>query len=198
MSNEIWKDIEEYEGLYQISSLGNVISLDRYVKRWCYKSNKNVNHFVRGVVKKGWIKDNGYLAVKLHNDGSYKSFYIHRLVAKAFIHNPNNKPQVNHKNGIKDDNRMVNLEWVNNSENLKHSYDKGIRSVSDSTRKKIGKSHQGELSSNSILEKEDVIEIRKIAKRRGYRYGLKELSNKYRVSRGTISDVVQRRTWNHI
>jgi len=109
--NEIWKDIIWYEWLYQISNLGRVKSLFDW--RWWNKRIKFLS---------GWnIK--GYRIVILNNKKSCNHILIHRLVAQHFISNPENKKQVNHKNWIKNDNNVENLEWVTASENVQHSYD---------------------------------------------------------------------------
>lgn len=104
---EIWKDIEGYEQLYQISNLGNVKSLgnDRARKDKILKPTKN--------------KD-GYLFVGLNKQGNRKNHLIHRLVAKAFLPNPQNLPQVNHKNEIKTDNRVENLEFCDAKYNINY------------------------------------------------------------------------------
>jgi len=104
MSKEAWKDIAGYEGIYEISSLGNV-----------KRTGKNK-------ILKGRITRFGYLRVSLCNKSYPKDYCIHKLVGSAFIPNPENKPQVNHINGIKTENRLENLEWVTNSENMLHSY----------------------------------------------------------------------------
>lgn len=101
---EIFKDVIWYEWLYQVSNLGNVKSL----KFWKEKKIK-------------WRDIEWYLQVALFNNGR-KGVFIHRLVAQAFISNPENKPQVNHKNWIKTDNRVENLEWSTHSENQLHRY----------------------------------------------------------------------------
>ena len=86
---EMWKDIEGYEGFYQVSNLGNVRSLDRYVKN--RMSNKNIK---RGKILKSCINKHGYLAVHLIKETKGQTKTVHRLVANAFIQNPENKPEV--------------------------------------------------------------------------------------------------------
>ncbi|WP_417444605.1 NUMOD4 motif-containing HNH endonuclease [Joostella sp.] len=106
MSVEVWKPIKGFEGVYAISSKGRVKSFKKDPKGYIL-SNKN---------SKGW-----YLNIVLKTRNKYKSIKIHRLVAKHFIPNKDNKPFVNHKNGIKTDNRVENLEWCTPSENVKHA-----------------------------------------------------------------------------
>lgn len=100
-NKEIWKDIEGFEGKYQISSIGRVKSL-KYGKEKILKGGKD--------------KD-GYLFVNLYKDKKRKKIFIHRLVAQAFIPNPENKPEIDHINTIRTDNRVENLRWVTSSEN---------------------------------------------------------------------------------
>lgn len=107
-----WKQINNYES-YLVSSDGRVKSIDRI----CGK-RKGI---VKGKIMNGGLTK-GYCSVVLHNVVSKKGMYVHRLVAQAFIPNPNNLPQVNHKNGIKTDNRVENLEWISISDNHLHSY----------------------------------------------------------------------------
>lgn len=118
---EIWKDIKGYEGLYQISSFGRV------------KKTRN-----KEKIMKGRIRGKGYLAVTLlDKHGEKKDFYIHRLVAEAFIPNLDNLPQVNHKSEIKTDNNVENLEWCDNLYNIRYGT-RSERSAKTHTGKRSG------------------------------------------------------------
>lgn len=108
---EIWKDIKDYEGKYQISNLGNIKSLPRQMG---FYSNSNIK------IINGYIKKEGYFQVDLYKDNHRKKFYTHRLVAKAFIYNPNNYPQINHKDENKSNNTVDNLEWCTAKYNINY------------------------------------------------------------------------------
>lgn len=111
---EEWRDIEGYEGLYQVSNEGRVKSLDKYVdNRWGTKQ------FVKGKVLTN-VKTQGYWYVGLNKNGKYKRHRIHRLVAEAFIPNPNNLLEVNHKDENPDNNTVENLEWCDHSYNINY------------------------------------------------------------------------------
>ena len=105
---EEWRPIEGYEGLYEVSSYGRVRSLDRYDSR---------NHFRRGRILKLSYDTVGYLIVGLHSNGKAKTYLVHRLVAQAFIPNPDNLPEVNHIDEDKMNNRVDNLEMCNREYN---------------------------------------------------------------------------------
>lgn len=108
---EIWKDIEGYEGLYQVSNFGRVKSLDRL---------DSANHKLKGKLKSTSIRPNGYVNVILYKNSQRKGYSVHRLVAETFIPNPEQKPQVNHKDEDKTNNTVLNLEWATNKENVNH------------------------------------------------------------------------------
>lgn len=102
---EIWKDVKDYEGLYQVSNLGKVKSLDRYLK------NNNGYALKRGKMLNVIKRKDGYLQVTLSKNSIIKPFKIHRLVAEVFIDNPNKYICVNHKDENKENNILDNLEW---------------------------------------------------------------------------------------
>lgn len=133
IKREIWMDIEDYKGHYQVSNLGKVRSLDR-----TNKHSENKIRMIKGRLLKIQInnKRNGYCEISLHKEGFEKRYKIHRLVAIAFIPNPNNKKEVNHIDGNKSNNCVENLEWVTSIENIKHAWDNGL-SNSNHRKKKI-------------------------------------------------------------
>ena len=107
MKEEIWKDIKGYEGKYQISNMGRVKSL-------------NYRNTGKEKIMKPYDNGHGYLKIKLCKDGKVKKYRINRLVALAFLENPNSLPEVNHKNEDKTDNRVENLEWCSRSYNVNY------------------------------------------------------------------------------
>jgi len=111
---EVWKPVVGYEGLYEVSNLGRVRSLDRVVsgKDGCTLS-------IKGQMMHPTLNTTGYPFVGLRKDGKRGMYTVHRLVAKAFIPNPDNLAEINHKNEDKTDNRVANMEWCDHSYNMR-------------------------------------------------------------------------------
>lgn len=120
--NEIWKDIKGYEGIYQVSSMGRVQSIDREVTQFCHK--KYFTRTISGKIIKPGVQNSGYEIVWLSKNGEVSPFLVHRLVASAFLNIEKGKSDVNHKDGNRRNNTVRNLEWCTKSENVKHSYQK--------------------------------------------------------------------------
>lgn len=124
---EIWKDISGYEGFYLVSNMGRVKSLPyeiKYINKYGVETTTNIKGKILNPSKvgRGWDDGDGYLSVTLHNRSKNRRFLVHRLVAKAFVPNPDGKPQVNHIDGDKANNRADNLEWCTREENMRHAY----------------------------------------------------------------------------
>lgn len=124
---EVWRDMKDYKGLYQVSNLGRVRSLDKIVN----SANQYGAVYTRkrkGKILKPFIDGKGnYLQVTFYTEGTNKRNYlVHRLVAQEFIPNPDNKLEVNHIDGNKLNNSIDNLEWVTAKENMQHASKNGL------------------------------------------------------------------------
>lgn len=179
---EKWLPIVGFEGVGLVSNLGNVKTIDRFFMRGEHKVKRN------GQIRKPSVNKKGYLYIPIraviNGKGCVKNKTIHRLVAEAFIPNPENKPQVNHINGEKSDNRVENLEWVTNAENMQHAYKSGLRTAPS-----------GVDSPYSVFSKQDVLDIRD-----SFKNGISqiELAKKYNVTTGCISGICRKRTYANI
>ena len=134
---EIWKDIAGYEGLYQVSNLGNVKSLNYH-----RSGNQKVLSPANG--------PSGYFTVRLTKDGKGASKFVHKLVAIAFLENQDGKLCVNHKDGNKHNNRLENLEWATHQENTVHALRTGLRASSTKFAELV---HSKGFTSASLSEK---------------------------------------------
>lgn len=177
---EVWKDIQDYEGYYQVSNLGRVKSLDRYI--YNYRGGKALR---KGIILKLGDNGKGYLILDLMKEGKRQSVKVHRLVAKAFIPNPNNKPQTNHIDGIKTNNYYMNLEWCTQSENTIHSYKNGLQKI------RLGSEHH-----MSKLIESEVLEIRKLCVEGDL--SRREIGKLYGVTKSCVMSINKRRIWKHI
>jgi len=168
MNEEIWKDIPEYEGLYQVSNLGRVKSL-------------SFNRKGKEGIRKLQNHSTGYFEVILYNKKRNKHFLVHRLVVMAFF--GKSDLHVNHKNGIKTDNRLENLEYCTRSENMIHAYNIGLK-----------KGLKGEKHGQSKITRSCACRIK---------YGhkgesVKCIASKYGISLETVYGIRSGKYWKHI
>jgi hypothetical protein len=174
---EIWKDIQGFEGKYQISSFGRVKSLARVLMR-----SNGAEMTIKERIIKTCKNPQGYVHAVLQNGKKTKHMSVHRLVCISFLPNPCNKEQVNHIDGNKENNHISNLEWATRSENERHAHQIGL------------KYSKGESHSQSKLTESDVFEIRKL---KGVYTGL-HVANMFNVSMGLIYNIWAGRLWKHV
>jgi hypothetical protein len=174
IKGEVWKDVIDYGGVYiGIYQISNFCRLKRIMHR------KNpTNKLI-----KSCFSEDGYICVTLIKNGKTKFTGLHRLVASAFIPNPENKPQVNHKDGNKHNNSIDNLEWSTISENIQHAFDTGLNEVK-----------KGEKHYRTKLTEKDVLEIRKI----GASISAVKLGLMYGLNNQAIYKILNKQTWKHI
>lgn len=178
MENETWKFIDGYGKRYKISTFGRVKSLPRIVKknnRWGLAEIK-----LKEKILNPYIEKLGYCRRTLSDGKRERKHLVHMLVAKAFIDNPQNKPCINHINGIKTDNRIQNLEWCSYSENQIHAFRTGLRN------------QKGENHPNNKLNERKVKEIR------SSKLSNSSLAVTYGVKYITIYKIRRRQLWKHI
>lgn len=177
---EEWKDIKGNQEIYEISNLGNIKTKDRIGAR---------GYRVRGHILMQRVNSNGYLRCDMNISGKTKSYLTHRLVAKLFIPNPENKPEVNHKDGDKYNNSVKNLEWCTRSENERHAWKTGLKNYIAT---------KGELHGMHKLSANDVVYIRQHHVRNGGYMKTGELAKQFNVHPQTITDIVSERLWKSI
>lgn len=141
---EEWKDIKGYEGLYQVSNEGRVKSLERIViKKNRYGKYSQFKHKCK-ILKPQYDSD-GYQIISLCVNGVPKTYKIHRLVAKAFIPNPEDKPEIDHINGVKNENNAENLKWSSHIENTNNTITKTPKNREDQSKKVYQYTLEGKL-----------------------------------------------------
>lgn len=175
--------IKGYEEIYKVTSDGRIISCKRKVSY--FRNGKIVSHTVKErELKPGKDKD-GYCQVSLCKEGKGKMRKVHRLVAQAFIPNLLNLPEINHKDGNKQNNNDWNLEWTTSSKNALHAYETGLK-----IRRK------GEKATNVKLTNKEVIEIRRLYSMGGYTH--RSLGKQFEISYSVIWGILHRIYWTHI
>ena len=175
---EEWVVVDDYES-YEVSSLGNVRSIDRYISQCGRK-----DYFRAGKTKAQKTTMFGYRDVHLCKSGESKHIFVHRLVAKAFITNPENKPEVNHKDGVKYHNWKDNLEWTTSQENKKHAVEMGLLT-----------GRKGESHHNNKLLDEDIRFIRCWI---DIGYKNIDIAEVFNVHTSTISSIKNGNRFNHV
>lgn len=174
---EIWKDIESFDGFYQISNLGRVKSVSRKIGT-CYRKER---------IRSLSLTKDGYVKLRLSYCGKDVTMRVHRLVAEAFIPNSNNKETVNHKDGNKLNNCVDNLEWADRSEQMYHAYKLSLK-----------KSVQGAENTQSKLTDEQVKEIRKSYVRYSKEFGTVALAKKFNVTNRVIGLIVRNLSYKNV
>lgn len=176
---EVWQKLEEF-GDYQISNFGNVKSSDFEMKtptgkKWIRK----------GKLLKPYKSKKGYLIVDLRINGKRKIMSVHRLVALAYIPNPQNKPQINHIDGNKENNNVYNLEWCTNTENQLHAFKNGLQ--------KGNFKHP-----NSKLTLEQVLYIKNNCVVGSKENGVQTIAKRFGVNSGTVKQIIQGKSYKYI
>jgi len=179
-THEVWKDVSGYEGLYQVSDQGRVRSLDR--------PRSDGRHFLRGKILKP-LYNKKYQFVALWKNAASRQHQVHILVLTAFG-GPRNGRQTNHKNGIRDDNRLENIEWVTQAENNLHAF------------RVLGRApviKRGEESGKAKLTNNKVIEMRRLRKQDPKMWTFERLARKFGInSRSHAKRIIDREVWSHI
>jgi len=174
---EEWKDIEGYEGFYQISNLGQVKSRGG----WCGTAKRKEK------IRSTSLTRDGYVKVRLLYQGKDKTMRVHRLVAEAFVFNPENKDTVNHIDGNKQNNIVSNLEWLDRTEQMFHAYKLGLKT-----------SRVGSQNTNAKLADEQVREIRKSYVPYSKECGTVALAEKYGVTNRVIGLIVKNKAYKNV
>lgn len=182
IENEIWRDIIGYEGFYMISNKGRVKGLKRKI------SKNGILALHKEKIRKQGMCGSGYWNVSLCRDGIVKNKMVHRLVGIAFIPNPENKREINHKNNIKTDNDVNNLEWATPRENQLHAITHG-------------KTHCHTTGINNVRAKftdEKIREFRGFYESNKNLISIRKMAKIYKVNNMTLHCIIKRKTWKHI
>ena len=177
---EIWKDVVGYVGYYEVSNKGNVRSVSRKVNNFKGESAKRKGVNMAFVTTKA-----GYKRVSLRMLGTKRTFRVHRLVAEAFLPNPHQLAEVNHLNGIKDDNRLENLEWVDRRRNIDHAKEHNLFN-----------SPKGSNHHKATITEDTVRAMRKLYAEGNHTQ--KQISEEFSVHLSKAKHILAGRTWKHV
>lgn len=183
MQDEIWKDVEGYEGLYQASTWGRIKSLPTSLPR-IYSNRKAGLYRTSEKILKTPVASSGYAIVTLCKDGIQTSCSVHRLIAETFLTNPNNYPVINHKDTNRINNNLANLEWCTYSRNNSLPFQQGRRSV------------RGSDNNTSKLDELQVLTIKLILAEKSLTP--KQIAKYFSVSPAAIYHILKESTWSHI
>lgn len=192
MQEEVWKDVVGYEGIYQISNTGRVKSLARANTYFNPYAGRDCTRFYQERLMKLKLSRTGYVVAHLRDEANSKESWppVHRLIAEAFIENPNDKPTVNHKDGVKANNHLSNLEWATHSENTQHAFDTGLAKPCRTQKSRVGSaSHQAKLTEQQVLE------IRQL---REDGMTLVSIAGRYGIVFSQVDRICKRESWKHI
>lgn len=175
LSNEIWKPIKDYEGLYEISSYGRIKSLARKTKTKIIKDEKILKIFKRYT---------GYIQAKLCKNSKLYHPIVSKLVAEAFLKKPNYKCVANHIDCIRHNNHVDNLEWISQSQNTRYAFLIG------------NKSQKGEKNNGAKLTMEKVNQIREFKKENDH-FSQQQIADHFNLKRENVKDIINYKTWNY-
>ena len=177
-----WRKISGFA--YEVSADGQIRRINSRLKTKTY-------------LRQGTTKSSGYKIAGLSKEAKVYWFTVHRLVAKAFVANPENKPEVNHLNGDKSDNRSVNLEWVTPKENHRHASENGLKASGDrnGSRTHPERRRRGETVPSAKLSSNNVVAIRRM---NSDGFSVLSIATRFNVNKTTVQSILNRKTWKHI
>lgn len=181
MIDEIWKPVKDWENYYEISNYGRLKRLPRMSK---HSFGNFYKPYGEKIIKRTMRNKKRYINVHLTKNGICVTKQLHRLVLLTFVPMPEDKPYVNHINGDKHDNRLINLEWVSAKENCRHAIDTGLTVFL-----------QGEDVANSKITKKQAIKIKKLLKQKVRNC---DIAVKLKTTQKIVADIKSGRTWSHL
>jgi hypothetical protein len=180
LEGEIWRDVDGFKDWYQISNYGRVRSLDRLT---IHKDGGNI--YRKGKYLNPKYDSNGYLNIILYKYNKAYRRLLHRLVTLAFLENPNELKEVNHKNCNKSDNKLENLEWCSRQQNVRHAVENNLCDCNN-----------GEGNPLSKLKNDDILRMRELRDKE--HLSMQKLSRIFNTTESNISSILNRKTWKHI